>query len=217
LREEKEVSMSENQHCAITLSRQVGSGGTYLGYLLSKKLGFMYVDREILRQAAQSLNTDVGLLTGIDGKSSGLLAKILRGFALGTPETPCAPPLGRPVYDRELFTVECKIMNDMANLHDVVIIGRGGFHALRDRPGATHVFVHAPLEFRIKRFMKVQNITNSRQARAEIEESDQRRAKFIRDMTGANWTDSLNYHLCIDLSKVSFDASVKMIMSMVKQ
>jgi cytidylate kinase len=64
--------------------------------------------------------------------------------------------------------------------------------------------------------MKVQNITNIRQARADIEESDQSRAKFIRDMVGVNWTDSLNYHVSIDSSRVSFEASVEMIMKLVK-
>jgi cytidylate kinase len=194
----------------------MGSGGTYLGYLLAKELGFKYVDREILRQAAQYLKTDVGWLAGFEGRSSGLLVNILRGFALGTPETTSPYPLSRPVYDRELFTIECKIMNDMADLHNAVIIGRGGFHALRDRPGVTRVFIHAPLDFRIKRLMKVQNITNIRQARADIEESDQSRAKFIRDMVGVNWTDSLNYHVSIDSSRVSFEASVEMIMKLVK-
>lgn len=208
--------MSEHQHSVITLSRQMGSGGTYLGYLLAKELGFKYVDREILRLAAQYLKTDVGWLAGFEGRSSGLLVNILRGFALGTPETTIPYPLSRPVYDRELFTIECKIMNDMADLHNVVIIGRGGFHALRDRPGVTRVFIHAPLDFRIKRLMKVQNITNIRQARADIEESDQSRAKFIRDMVGVNWTDSLNYHVSIDSSRVSFEASVEMIMKLVK-
>ena len=158
----------------------------------------------------------MGWLAGFEGRSSGLLVNILRGFALGTPETTIPYPLSRPVYDRELFTIECKIMHDMADLHNAVIIGRGGFHALRDRPGVTRVFIHAPLDFRIKRLMKVQNITNIRQARADIEESDQSRAKFIRDMVGVNWTDSLNYHVSIDSSRVSFEASVEMIMKLVK-
>jgi CMP/dCMP kinase len=211
----KEITMSEHQHSVITLSRQMGSGGTYIGYLLAKELGFKYADREILRQAAQYLKTDEGQLAGFEGRSSGLLMNILRGFAFGTPETTCTYPLSRPVYDRELFTLECKIMNDMADLHNVVIIGRGGFHTLGDRPGVTSVFIHAPLDFRIKRLMKVQNITNIRQARSDIEESDQSRAKFMRDMLGVSWTDSLNYHISIDSSRVSFKASVEMIMKLV--
>jgi CMP/dCMP kinase len=208
--------MPDRGYRAVTIARQMGSGGTYLGYLLARKLGFTYIDREILRQAAQCLNAEVDMLACIDGRSSGLLARVLRGFAMGTPETTCAPPLGRPIYDRELFEVESRVMNDLADLSNVVIIGRGAFHALRNRPGAIHVFAHAPLDFRIQRFMQVQKNTDVKEARAEIEESDQVRARFIKDMTGRSWTDSLNYHLCIDLSSVGFESSVDMIMAMLK-
>jgi cytidylate kinase len=210
----RKKKMSEKAHRAITISRQMGSGGTYLGYLLARKLDFTYIDREILRQAAQCLNADIEKLACIEGRSSGLLSRILQGFALGTPEAPNMPPLDRPVYDRELFTVEGRIMNELADLSDVVIIGRGAFHALRSRPGAIHVFAHAPLEFRIQRVVKVQKSTDVKQARAEIEESDQAKARFIKNMTGRNWTDSLNYSFCLDMSRVSFESSVEVIVSM---
>jgi len=69
----------------------------------------------------------------------------------------------------------------------------------------------------LKRWMKVHNITDIRQARVDIEESDYSRAKFIRDMVGVSWTDSLNYNVSIDSSRVSFEASVEMIMKLVKR
>jgi hypothetical protein len=39
----------EKQGMAVTVSRQMGSGGTGIGYEVAKVLGFLYVDREILR------------------------------------------------------------------------------------------------------------------------------------------------------------------------
>ena len=208
--------MAENRHCVITLSRQMGSGGTYLGYLLAKQLGFKYVDREIVRQAAQALKTDVDSISDLDGRSSGLLSNLLRAFAVGTPEAPNLYPLRQPIYDKDLFTLESRIMNNIAEKNNAVLIGRGSFYALKGRPGVAHIFAHAPLDFRIQRYMKVQDMTDSKRARAEIEESDARRAKFIKDMTGLNWTNSLNYHLCLDMSKVSFEASLKIVMELVK-
>ena len=47
--------MNKNTFSAITISRQTGSGGTYIGFLAAKKLGFRYLDREILQQAAKEL------------------------------------------------------------------------------------------------------------------------------------------------------------------
>jgi cytidylate kinase len=208
--------MSDKHHTAITISRQIGSGGTYIGYLLAKELGYKYIDREILRQASKHLKTGTDWLAQYDERSSGLLSNLLRVFSLGSPESIGVSNIRQPIYDRELFTLECKIMNDIVDQHDAVIIGRGGFYALRDRPAIFRIFVHAPLDFRVKRLMKVQNLTDAKAARLEIDESDIRKTRFIRDMVGVNWTDSLNYHLCIDSNMISFSSSVEMILKLVR-
>lgn len=210
--------MSTNPHRAITLSRQMGSGGSYIGYLAASKLGFKFIDREVLRQAADHLGTEVSQLEHQDERSSGLIEKLIRGFFLGAPEAATtAHHLKRPVYDRDLFSLECRIMNEIAERYSAVIIGRGGFHALRKRPAGSviRVFIHAPLEFRVHRVMKARNIVDASEARSIIEESDRRRARFIRDMVGVEWTDAKNYHLCIDSSVAGFPRSVEMIAGMV--
>ena len=194
----------------------MGSGGTYIGYLLAKQLGFKYVDREILRLAAQHLKTDTSWLENYDEKSSGLLANILKSLSLGTLEATCVAPLPRPIYDRDLYAVECNIMNDIANQYDAVIMGRGGFHALKNHPGNIRIFIHAPVEFRIQRLMKVWHLKDAKQARNYIDESDQRKSKFIKDIIGLSWTDALNYHLCLDSGKCGLECGTDTIMSFVK-
>lgn len=208
--------MSTGAHRAITLSRQMGSGGSYIGTLAARELGFAFIDREVLRQAAEHLGTEVNQLECQDERSAGLLERLIRGFFLGAPEAPAnVRYLKRPVYDRDLFSLECRIMSGIAERCDAVIIGRGGFHALRNRPAGSviRVFVHAPLEFRVNRVMKARNVPEA-EARAAIEESDRRRARFIRDMIGVEWTDAKNYHLCIDSSVAGFPRCVEMIVSM---
>jgi cytidylate kinase len=208
--------MEEKTKSTIAISRQMGSGGTYIGYLTAKRLGSQYVDREILREAARQLEIDVGILESLDQRSSGLVENLIRAFTFGTPDARCAP-LRKPVYERDLFAVECRIMNEIADRYNAVIVGRAGFYALRNRSRVVRVFVHAPLEFRVRRIMKVQCLTDIREAQTLVEETDRRRAKFIRDMTGADWTDARNYHLCIDASVIDFDSSVDMITGIVRR
>jgi cytidylate kinase len=194
----------------------MGSGGSYIGHLAARELGFTFVDREVLRQAAEHLGTEVSQLEHRDERSSGLIEKLLRGFFLGAPEAPASfQHLKRPVYDRDLFSLECRIMNKIADHYNAVIIGRGGFFALRNRPAGSviRVFVHAPLEFRVRRVMKARNIPEA-EARSIVEECDLRRSRFIRDMVGVEWTDARNYHLCIDSSVAGFPRCVEMIAGM---
>jgi cytidylate kinase len=202
--------MENTTHTIIAISRQMASGGSYIGYLLAKKLDFKYVDREILREAAKNFGTDAGWLEHFDGKSSGIISRILSEFAIGSPEFGCVPNVHPPVYDKDLFFMECRVMNQIMDKYNAVIMGRGGFYALKERPKVFRVYIHAPMEFRVNRLMKVRNI-NERDAKSILVESDKNRTKFIRDMTGMNWTDSRNYHLCMDSSVIDFNSIVNLI------
>ena len=206
-----------NEYIAVTISRQMGSGGTYIGYKVAKELGFTYVDREILRQAAKRLGRDESLLEECEEKSSSRIDNIIKAFSWGAPELTTYIPKGRPVYDRDLFETESTIITDIADRCDAVIIGRAGFYVLKNRPQAVHILIHAPKEVRVNRVMKASSITDVREARTKIDESDQRRAKFIRDMARTEWVDARNYHLCIDSSVAGLSASVQMIVRLVEK
>ena len=208
--------MAEALHRSVTVSRQVGSGGSYIAYLLAKELGFKYVDREILRRAAEHLGTEPGLLDHYEERSSGFVETVLATFNLGVSEMAYVPPLQQPIYNRDLFNLESRIMNDIADRYNAVIVGRGGYYALKGRPDVTHVFIHAPEEFRIKRLMKVQRINDVREARKRLRELDRRRANFAKVILGITWTDARNYHLSIDAGEVGFSESVALIKDVVE-
>ena len=195
----------------------MGSGGSYIGYLVAKRLGFKYIDREILHQAAEKLGTQASQLQEHDERSCGPIDNLLQALIFGTPEAAYVPSLSRPVYDKDLFTLESRIMRRIAGQYNAVIAGRAGFHVLRDLPGAIHLFIHAPAEFRIDRVMKAQRITEAGEARRKLKQSDQRRSKFVRDMTGLVWTDARNFHLCINAGVIGFDASVELIIGLVNR
>ena len=209
--------MSEERHMTITISRQMGSGGAYIGRLVAEELGFKYLDREILRQAAEHFGTDVRILEDIAERSPGIIETIIKGFSYGTLTGGTLQPMRPPVYSRDLFTAECKIIQGIADRYNAVIVGRGGFYALRERSPVIRVSIHAALEFRVKRVMQVQKITDIREARNRVKNSDQSRTKYIRDMAGVDWTDSRNFHLCIDSSFIGFRESAKMIISLAKR
>ena len=207
--------MKESASIAVTISRQMGSGGGYLGYLTAKELGFRFVDREILEKAARELGTEVNGLERLDERSSSLIETILKGFSFGAPDSGGVQQ-ARPIYDKDLFTTESKIVNEIARKHDAVFIGRAGFHMLRNHPRIFRVFTFAPKEFRVDRVMKAQKVSRAK-AETLVSESDRRRDKFVRDMVGVNWLDVRNYHLCIDTSQIEFEINAKIIGDIVRR
>ena len=47
--------MEQNKPLVITISRQLGSGGGYIGQQLAKKLSMYYADHEIITKTAEEL------------------------------------------------------------------------------------------------------------------------------------------------------------------
>ena len=177
--------MPENRTIVITISRQMASGGAYIGHLLAKKLGYKYVEREILHAAAKELGVDISELSKLDERHAGFIENLMKSFVFGTPEASYIPPSRRPVYDQELFEAESKIIRAIADRYNAVIVGRGGYFMLRGRPNVVNVFIHAPMDFRIKRFQKFHDVSTE-QAREEIGDSDHQREKFLKTMTNTD-------------------------------
>jgi len=191
------------------------SGGTYIGYLAAKQLELQYLDREILQQAAKATGIGPQMLEKFDGQSASLLEKIINAFCFGAPEIPSTPIFKEPIYDKDLFNMEAKIIRRIADQCSAVIVGRGGFYILRNRADTINVFIHAPIDYRVERIMKAQKI-DKQTAMAMVKKSDHTRTKFIYDMLDVDWTDARNFHLSFDSNVIGVSTSVKMIRKLIK-
>lgn len=209
--------MNETNTTVITVSRLMGSGGSHIGQRIARRLSYQYVDREILHQAAQYLGTEEDSLAGREERLSGFWESFLRMFSLSTPEAGYTPPPLRPVYDRELLDTEARIISEIAQQHNAVIIGRGAAYVLHDHPGLVKVFVHAPKEFRLQRVMEAYSIADRDEGLALIDDTDRQRGRFVRSMFGAFMADARNYHLCIDTSVTGLEVAEEMIITLVQR
>ena len=88
--------MTTEKNKVITISRQLASGGAYIGHLIARKLGYKYVEREVLYAAARELGVDIKDISGQDEKKSGFLESMLKSFVFGTPEATYVPNVRSP-------------------------------------------------------------------------------------------------------------------------
>lgn len=183
----------------ITIARQLGSGGSYVGQLVAQQLGFKYIDRQVLQLAARELHCDERELAARAERVSSFWERLLRGLTFGPPDGPYAPPpLLRGITDRELFDRQTDILKQIAARHDCVIVGWGSAHVLPPHRRKLNIFCHAPLSFRLKRLRAIYPETDEEQARALIAESDEMRHRYIMEMTGRDWACAENYHLTVN-------------------
>jgi cytidylate kinase len=201
--------MEQGLPLAITISRQLGSGGSYIGQRLASKLNMLYLDREIIKNAAEKLGILEKDLEGRDEKLISRWEYILNSLTYSQPEIYTLPERILP-SNKEIFQAEKDIILKVASESRAVIIGRGGSHILRDHARHVSIFLHADIEFRKKRLQDLYGVS-SQEAEKSIESIDRSRARFIRELTGSDLYDTRQYHLSIDTGALGLDRAEHLI------
>lgn len=208
--------MRERPTVVLTISRQLGSGGSHVGQAIANRFGMRYADREILKQAAAAAGLQEGDLIPSEEKAGGFWDSLLRSFSMGTPEAAFVPPALPPVYAADLFKLESLIIREIAERFDAVIVGRAGFHVLAGRPNAAHIMLHAAPAFRVKRVMELFPTMSEREARENVDRSDRQRAQFIKNFAGSSWNDASAFDLCISTSSVGLEVATEIVATLVE-
>ena len=113
--------------------------------------------------------------------------------------------------DKELYKTESDIITRIANERTAVIVGRGGYYVLRQHPRCLSVFLHADVNFRQKRVEEIYHVS-AHEALELINSIDRQRADYLKTLTGQNWLDARQYHLCLDASAVGLDKAETIIL-----
>ena len=201
--------MKNTSPLAITISRQLGCGGAYIGQQLAKKLNVFYADREIITQAAKQFSVLEEDLKSRDEKKLSFWQSFLRSYAVA-PDAYVQPRI-LPPSDHELFKTESEIITRIAKEGSAVIIGRCGSYILRDHPNHISIFLHGNRTYRISQIQKRYAISEEA-ARKMIAQSDKERAVYHRTATGHEWADARRYDISIDTSVLDVEKSIELIM-----
>lgn len=175
----------------IVIGRQYGSGGHDIGKVLADKLGYDFYDQDIIKMAAKT----TGMTSEFIGKreetmTNSLLYDLVNQMYQYKDEREQAPK-------DKIFAAESKVIRELADKGNCVIIGRCSDYILRDNKRVLKVFFNAPLESRIKRVMKRQGVEYS-EAQNRIRKTDKYRADNYRYYTGRIWGASSNFDLTIN-------------------
>ena len=202
--------MTKTSPCVITISRQLGSGGAYLGQRLAQSLKFLYLDHEIVHQAAEELKIPVEHLAVRDEKVTSNWQSVLQSFAYSTSWT-YAPPSLNILNDTDFYNVESDIITKIAKQCSAVIVGRAGHYVLRDNPGCLNIFLHADVKFRQHRVEEVYHVSQE-QALKLMNSVDRERARYLKMLTGQDWLDARQYHLSLDTGLLGMEKSEAIIL-----
>lgn len=197
----------------ITIARGFGSGGKTIGAMLAKKLDIDYFDNDLLRLASEESGINIALFGKADEKvKANLFKKYNRSYGSKI----ISPDSTEFISDDNLFNYQAKIIRDLAEKQNCIIIGRCGDYVLRDDPKAIRIFVCADEQTCIDKVVELYGI-DADEAKKKIDKIDKSRAAYCKYYTGNEWNDPANYDLCINTTKVGFDGAVDIIIDYMKR
>jgi cytidylate kinase len=191
----------------ITIARQYGSGGRTIGEMLADKLGIHFYDKELMKLASEDSGINERLFNTADEKvKQSVFSKMFKTEKAYTGEV-ISPESGGFISDDNLFNYQAKVVKELAERENCVIVGRCADYVLKDYDHVLSVFIHGPKDFCMQEAAKKINLTGKELERF-IAKTDKERADYYKYYTGREWTDARNYDLCLDSSKLGFERCV---------
>lgn len=194
----------------ITISREFGSGGRTIGRMVADKLGIPFYDKELVDQIALE---------------SGFAPKFVEENGEHAPGSSlfsyAFAPQGIPgIMDGLstadfLWNIQCQVILQIAQKGPCVIVGRNADYILKDYQEALHVFVHADIEFRADRIVRLYGESEKSPA-VRLNDKDRRRKVNYQHYTGRTWGMADNYDLCLNSSKLGVEQCTDIIVSLIE-
>jgi hypothetical protein len=203
----------------VTIARQQGAQGETVGRAVADALGWAYVDREIITQAAMRAKVSEATIEQAERVPS-LLTRMMEalgrypsGFELAEaiPSVPHVPPMSSDAY-RQFID---QVIQQLEETTDAVVIGHASQAVLRGSQKAIHVFIAAPLERRA-RLVAGQEGVSQEEAIRHVKATDAERGEFLQRYYGLRWHVPANYDLVLNTGRLPVSAAASMIVDLVR-
>lgn len=190
----------------ITISREFGSGGRFIGEEVAKKLGIAYYDKNVINEIAEKsgLSPEYILENAELSPKKGMFAYALAGRDI----------TGRSVEDM-VHEAQRKVILELAKKGPCVIIGRNADYILKDRDDVLNVFIHGNMPEKTQRIIRLYNV-DEKKAVKMMADTDKRRMTNYNFYTEHKWGKASNYTLCLNSSQLGYDRCEKIIMECIK-
>lgn len=186
----------------ITISRQFGAGGKTLGDMVAKKLGYTFLDDQIIQMIAVQAKVSPQWVKSIENEAGGTLLKFISSIGRKSFLDRIS---GEGYMDEEIYVdLLHKIIFQIAMEDKAVILGRGGQYILRDFKKAFHVLLIAERYDRVK-FMETHYDFTTSQAKRVVDRQEKRRVSLYKKFGKEDFDQPNLYHMVLNMSRLSLE------------
>lgn len=198
----------------ITIGREFGSGGKYIGERLAEELNMKLYDEELIQRVSKEKEIDIDLLNANDEVHKQSFWYTLAMASMSMYDS--VNSLTDLPNDDKFFVEEAKVIEEIADEGNSIIIGRCSNVILKDRKDVVNVFIYSSDEkFKIARKVEFAGLDEKKAAKI-LHKKDKERAMYYNYYTNKKWGARDSYDLLIDSSKLGIDGTVELIKEYVK-
>ena len=185
----------------ITISREFGSGGRFIGEETAKKLGIAFYDREIIAKVADDLGLSEKYVAdkGEYAPSKNIFSYAFIGRDIN----------GNSIAD-QIYSYQQNIIKELAAKEPCVIVGRSADYILSGRDDVLNVFIQGNKADKIVRIKEIYSKSDDEAARM-IKDTDKKRSVNYRYCTDQEWGSRKNYDIVLNSSTLGYDNCIDVI------
>ena len=194
----------------ITISREFGSGGRTIGHQVAEALGIPFYDKELVEQVALESGFAPKF---VEEHGEHYPGSSLFSYAFAPQGIPGAMN-GLSTADF-LWNIQCNVILQLAEKGPCVIVGRNADYILKDRPDCLHAFIHASMESRAERIVRLYG-SSEKSPQARLNDKDKRRKVNYQHYTGRTWGQAQNYDICLDSSVLGIETCTEILVKLMR-
>lgn len=194
----------------ITIGREYGSGGKYIGKEVAKRLGIDFFDKELIQKVYEKNGCNYSKLEQYDEIKKNSLFKTLDLISVAN--------YNSAFEDNEYQELLKRTIQDIAKNESCVILGRNSNQILKNSNNVINIFIYSnDLDFKVKRKMQIENLSYD-EALKRLKKVDKQRKKYYEYFNkNCIWGDRKDYDFCIDSSVLGIDNTIELIVSIYNQ
>ena len=212
IEEKTEINVENNENAVtlkdnliITISREYGSGGRYVGKLLAEKLNLKFYDKDLIK----IVSNESGLSAEyIEEKEQKIQSNLLSSFNVQY--------YNNLSNDDSLFLAESKAIEEIADKGNCVIIGRCANYILRDRKNVISIFLYSSDKGKVARAVEYYGL-KEKSALRKINKINKARDKHYKHYTNMEWKDLRQYDISVNVDEFGIEKTVENLIEMINK
>ena len=202
---------------AITITRQLGSGGGEVARRVADALGWRLLDNDFIDGIAKGLRATPAVVEAIDERAPSLAERLADALALGGGEVVSAS-LATPMPPTEQRVADAtrEVIEDAVSRGPAVVVGRGAQAYLAPRDDVIHVHCYAPHDALVQNMM-MRDALSREEAEKVVREKNHQREQYVKRNYGREWLAPEHYHIMLNTAWLGIDRCVELVLDLAHQ